>query len=180
MAQVHRHIFLTGFMGSGKSTLGKNLAAKLSLAFTDLDAFIEEREKRSIAGIFEKNGEVQFRALENKYLTEICSITEPAVIALGGGTVCFKNNLELIKNAGLLIYIQLSAGALASRLSTGTEKRPLLKGLSGDTLLKEISERLAAREPFYRQAHLVIDGLNTPAKQLAQKIVDHFNAYGPF
>src|SRR4051812_6283062 len=101
-----QHIFLTGFMGSGKSTAGAKLATVLKRKFIDLDAYIEKRENRTIIQIFEEETEEGFRKIESDSLLEICKYKD-LVVSLGGGTVCFNNNLEVIKSNGTLVYIEL-------------------------------------------------------------------------
>jgi len=169
--EFSQHLFLTGFMGSGKSTLGKKLAPLLNLPFIDLDIFIEKKENTSIASIFEAQGETAFREKETSYLTEIAALP-PAVVALGGGTVCFGNNLKLIKQQGLLIYLELPAAVLASRISNSRHERPLLKGLSGEALLQAIDEKLAQRTPYYTQAQLTVNALGLTAPALKTIILE--------
>src|SRR4051812_45149734 len=103
-------------MGSGKTTAGNKLAALLKTRFIDLDAYLEKRENRTIPEIFQEEGEKKFRDLETKYLEEIIMIKDPLVISLGGGTACFNENLNIIKENGLLIYIELPATVLADRI----------------------------------------------------------------
>ena len=156
-------------MGSGKSLLGKKLAALLQMEFIDLDHCIEAGEQNSIADIFRLQGEGAFRDIETAYLERI--IAQPAaIIALGGGTVCFHQNLEKIKAAGFLVYIELSAAALSDRLKKNGQKRPLLNGLSGEALTRHIAVLLGERQKFYEQAHLRVQGLNLTPQLLQQKI----------
>lgn len=166
-----QHIFLTGFMGSGKSTAGKKLATLLKTRFIDLDAYLEKRDNRTIEEIFEEEGEEKFRELETKYLKEVIRLKEPHVISLGGGTVCFNDNLETIKNNGLLIYIQLPVAVLADRIKQSTTSRPLLKSLSEEELIKNISDILENRKGFYEQAHITVNGLNLTPQLIQQKIL---------
>ena len=101
------YIFITGFMGSGKTTFGKKLAAHLKYDHLDLDQWIEENENIAIEAVFKNEGEQFFRELETKYLKKIVKIKKSTVISLGGGAVCFNDNLNVVKNNGLLIYIKL-------------------------------------------------------------------------
>src|ERR1051325_4222519 len=105
-------IFLMGYMGSGKSTIGKLLASKLHLNFTDFDDYIETWEKKTVADIFENEGEDKFRQLEHIYLKEII-LKDNTVISLGGGTPCFNNNIEIINKNGISVFIEMDAAALA-------------------------------------------------------------------
>lgn len=167
-----QHIFLCGFMGCGKSTHGKKLAIIDGLAFFDLDKYIEEKEKTTIQSIFDTAGENYFRELETKYLKELATNNKQCVIALGGGTVCFNNNIELAKENGLLVYIKMSADSLAERLSKSKQKRPLIKKLESKELHTFISNKLNEREFFYSQSHLVVNGLGLTPKKLSKLILD--------
>ncbi|MCX6183056.1 MAG: shikimate kinase [Bacteroidetes bacterium] len=149
-----KRIFLIGFMGSGKSTIGKKLAAKLSYDFIDMDALIEEQEGRSISEIFSTDGESYFRALEQKTLMSICT-KEKVVVSTGGGTPCFFDNMEVMNSAGYSVYLKLEVEKIIGRLKNGIEKRPLLANLSPLELQKEIKERLNVREPFYNKAKMI-------------------------
>ena len=170
--QINRHIFLTGFMGSGKTQLGKKLASLLDAAFIDLDLMISQEEKRTVPEIFKQDGEEEFRRLERVYLERIIAGQKISVIALGGGTVCFNNNLALVKEAGLLVYIELNAAALFDRLKNSTERRPLLSGLSGQDLLQKIETLLQERKKFYEQAHVTVKGVNLTAQALYTHILE--------
>ncbi len=152
---MDRHIFLIGFMGSGKTYWGRRLAPALGCAFLDLDAWIEEGEQRTIADIFAGSGETGFRVLEQQYLHRLAALP-PAVVATGGGTPCFFDNMDWMKRRGHTIYLETPPGILAGRLKKGRDRRPLLKSLDDAGLEIFIRERLAAREPFYRQAEAIL------------------------
>lgn len=162
-------IFLTGYMGSGKTTAGKKLAKLLNYTFADLDEHIEKRSGRRIADIFAIEGEEEFRRLENFFLEKLCKL-DNHVIATGGGTPCFGNNLKLMKQSGKVVYLQVSPAALAKRLSQSSNKRPLLKNTDNSTLEKYISAHLAQREKFYTQSDIIVSGLNLDLKELANRI----------
>jgi len=157
-------------MGSGKSTLGKKIAQKLDMPFYDLDAFIENQENKSISSIFESQGEEAFREMETKYLKQLIKNEVLAVIALGGGTLAFNNTIELIKSAGLLIYIELPPAALIKRLKASRDSRPLLKFISENELPEFIHQLLDERKKFYEQAHLKIRGINLKPENLIHEI----------
>lgn len=160
-------------MGCGKSTHGKKLAGLFRQTFTDLDQYIQKRENKTVQFIFENEGEDQFRQLETKYLQELISEKNDSVISLGGGTVCFNNNLELVKKNGVLIYIEMPAMALADRLQKSRQKRPLLKNVPPGKLVGFIEEKLAQRNIYYRQANLIVQGIDLNHLQLQQKILDY-------
>lgn len=160
-------------MGSGKSTTGKRLAKKLDLHFVDLDHYIEQRENKTIDFIFSQEGEESFRNIEAYSLVEVLYLVEPTVVALGGGTICFGNNLQLVKNKGLLIYLELTVSELADRLKRSQKKRPLLKQIKDEDLTDFISNKLKLREPFYRQAQLIVKGTKLSADVLAAQILEY-------
>jgi shikimate kinase len=162
-------VFLIGYMGSGKTTVGKLLAEKLGYSFIDMDAHIEEKYFKSVSEIFAKLGEQEFRKLEKNCLCEIAEF-ENVVISTGGGTPCFFNNMEYMNAHGLTIYLKLSAKELANRLEHSREgKRPLLADRKGEELIQFISEGLAWREPFYIQAGLSV---NSEDENVVSQICD--------
>ena len=146
------YIFITGFMGSGKTTFGKKLAALLKYDHLDLDQWIEENENITIEAIFKNESDQFFRELETKYLKKIVKIKKSTVVSLGGGAVCFNDNVNLVKKNGLLIYIKLSPLALTNRFIKSKIKRPLLQNLNRKELLSEIKKLLLKRKIFYEQA----------------------------
>lgn len=156
-------------MGSGKTTAGKKLAKLLDYGFADLDEHIEKRSGRRIADIFATDGEEEFRRLEHFYLEKLCQLNN-YVIATGGGTPCFGKNLQLMKNSGRIIYLQLPSAALAKRLSQSENERPLLKNTGNKSLEKFIEEHLAQRERHYLQADVIVNGINLDLKELAFQI----------
>lgn len=157
-------IFLIGFMGSGKTTLGRRLATKLAYPFFDMDKEIESHINMSIAEYFKEYGEEAFRKVENGVL-KTSKYPENAVIATGGGAPCFYDNLDWMNKNGLTVYLSLSPKALAQRLANATDERPVLKNLKGDELEAFIAEKLKSREGFYTQAKLTIKGADqTPER----------------
>ena len=151
-------IFLIGYMGSGKTTVGKLLAERLGYSFVDMDTRIEEKHFKTVSQIFADLGEEQFRLLEQKCLHEVSEF-ENVVIATGGGAPCFFDNIEYMNRSGLTVYIKLSVEQLAERLENSrANKRPLLANRKGEELQAFIAEGLARREPFYSQAHLSTSG----------------------
>lgn len=149
-------IFLVGFMGCGKSTTGRRLAAALGWSCIDTDGFIERRYHRSIPQIFEEKGEAGFRQIERTVITEL-SDYEKVVIATGGGLACFADNMALMNARGLTIYLRTPATVLAERLWHAKTQRPLLRGKSRDELTQFVADLLAQRAPFYEQAAVIVD-----------------------
>ena len=147
-------IILIGYMGSGKTTIGIQLAKKLFLNFTDLDEFIEEKEQKSIKEIFEQKGEIYFRKIEHKYLKQFIKENESFVLSLGGGTPCYAGNLDLILNDknNLSFYLRGSISTLFKRLSKNKLKRPLINDLSDNQLTEYIAKHLFERGLFYDKA----------------------------
>ncbi|RZM27547.1 MAG: shikimate kinase [Pedobacter sp.] len=162
-------IFLIGFMGCGKTTMGKKLAAKLDCPFFDLDHQIEAEMGQTIATYFTEHGEAAFRQLENKKIKAF-SYPKHAVIATGGGTPCYFDNIDWMNENGLTIYINMPAQALAKRLEKGKAKRPLLHGLDTEGLISFIEQKLKDRNPFYRQAKLIVSGIGLNAETLKEQI----------
>ncbi|GAB4202021.1 MAG: shikimate kinase [Bacteroidia bacterium] len=153
---MKRHLALTGFMGSGKTTIGKIIAQKANVPFIDLDEYIEQKENKTIHEIF-LHGENYFRTLETMYLKEVLQIPGNTVIALGGGTVCFNDNLQLILSHAWLIALIPPTNVIVERLWKEKDKRPLLKNLSTkDELKNYIEKTLSERMPFYEQADWVV------------------------
>lgn len=149
-------IFLIGYMGSGKSTVGRGLAKELGLSFIDLDDYIEERNFKTIPKIFAEEGEDAFRKLEQKALREVAEF-ENVVIATGGGAACFFDNIDVINACGQSIYLKGSPRILAERLRNSKTERPLIKGKSYDELVAFIQDTLNKREYWYKQAKTVLD-----------------------
>ncbi len=148
-------IFLMGFMSSGKSRLGKKLAKKLAVPFIDLDKEIEIKEGKSIPQIFEERGEAGFRKLEAKYLREL-PLKELIVIALGGGTPVFEDNLSFILKNGTSIYLKVEPKYLIGRLKEKSAKRPLISDLNETELSDFVTNTLKLREPYYEKASFVL------------------------
>jgi shikimate kinase len=149
-------IYLLGYMGCGKSTIGKKLAARLSCGFIDLDGYIEQREGRSISEMFEQKGETAFREYEHAALLEVSQM-EKMVVATGGGTPCFENNLELINKTGTSIYLEMEAATLVNRIWNAKTSRPLVRNMNKEELMLFVKGHLQSRQDFYRKAHYTIN-----------------------
>ncbi|MEJ7779948.1 MAG: shikimate kinase [Daejeonella sp.] len=160
------NVFLIGFMGSGKTTIGKKLANYLKYEFIDLDKFIEARSGMSIVDYFEAHGEDAFRELEREILQNT-AFPENAIIATGGGAPCYKDNMEWMNNNGSVAYLFLSPKALASRLENSTADRPLIRNLKGEELVDFIAAKLKERETFYNQSKFVVSASDLTAERLA-------------
>lgn len=162
MAEPIERIYLIGFMGCGKSTLGKALAHAMGWHFADLDDLFITRYSMSIPEYFAAYGEDGFRVAERDVLTDSFSMNH-YVFATGGGAPCFFDNIEQMNNHGLSIYLKLPPEALAKRLHNGRQGRPLVADTNDEDMLLFITQKLYEREPFYNQAGLVIedDGLLT-------------------
>lgn len=163
-------IFIIGFMGSGKSTLGASLARLAGVPFTDLDEIIESSEGLTVSEIFRRKGEEYFRLAESELLRKVVYETGKGVIATGGGTPCFGSNINFMNKAGITVYLRLSAEDLYNRLRGDSDKRPLLEGLNDQELAEFIVKRLAEREPFYSQAKIICDKNDQDPRKLMKLI----------
>jgi shikimate kinase len=159
-------IFLTGFMGAGKSTWGKQLAKMLKLPFYDLDAHIEKLHQTSISILFETKGEPYFRTLETKTLIELSALTSGAVIATGGGTPCLAVNRAVMNRSGRVLYLKATEATLFDRLKTEKTKRPLIANKSNSELKNYIVALLQLRESHYLLADEVLEEDELSLEQL--------------
>ena len=159
------NVFIIGFMGSGKTSIGKTLAKNLKLSFIDMDQSIEEKANEKISSIFDNNGEDFFRKLETKWLKNYSD--NNYVISVGGGTPCFNENLELMHQKGIVVYLTIPISMIAQRLINSKTIRPIIEPFRHDqvALLKFIGGLLAEREPFYKQADLIFEASNMSANK---------------
>jgi shikimate kinase len=167
------HIWLIGFMGAGKTTLGREAARLLGLPFTDLDDRIVAAAGKPIREMFETEGEAAFRSLERQCLVALAGESVPHVVACGGGTPCFGDNMALIRANGLSIYLSAPPAVLAARLAPHRHTRPVLQAMSAETLEEGIRALLETRIPYYAQATLVFDTSTGSAGDLARVIMQH-------
>lgn len=166
---MSKNIVLIGFMGSGKSTVGRRLARATGYGFVDTDQAVEAKTGKKVAEIFEEEGEPVFRALERGAI-EKASASENRVIACGGGAVMDSENVDFLKRTGVLVYLKASEQSLLKRLERGLEKRPLLKAESADERVKELlSQRVHTYESVADEV-IETDGL-TPMK-VVEKIIE--------
>lgn len=156
-------------MGSGKTTIGKKLATRLGFLFIDLDGFIENKYRITIPELFNKYDEDAFRLVEHQSLQETFSFSN-AVISTGGGTPCFYNNMELINQHGISVYIKMHKKSLYDRLINSKKKRPLLTDKSPEQIMNFIHNQLAERESFYKQSKLIIKGESIDIDKLVELI----------
>lgn len=164
-------IFLIGYMGTGKTTAGRCLAKELNMDFYDLDLYIESRFQKTISQIFESEGEERFREIESSMLRELGEF-ENVVIATGGGTPCFFDNMEYMNQQGKTIYLKASPQALTKRLlECKADKRPLIRGKSETELEAFVTDNLKKREPYYSQAKLVFETEYLVNKSLVDEYV---------
>ncbi len=148
-------IYLIGFSTSGKSTLGKIIADKLNYHFIDLDEAITQQQGKSINALFDEFGEEGFRKIEQQLLVNTIFLTE-TVIACGGGTPCYSDNMEFLLRNGTVIYLQVDESDLLERMLNNTAERPLFKGKSNEEIASHINKLLTARKEFYERANYTI------------------------
>lgn len=144
-------IFLIGYMGAGKTTLGKAFARRLNVPFVDLDWSIEERFHKTVSELFAEKGESGFRELEKNMLHEVGEF-EDVIISTGGGTPCFFDNMEYMNRVGTTVFLNASPEVLLRRLSVATQSRPILQGKKEDELYRFIQEKLEERMQYYGKA----------------------------
>ena len=149
-------IILIGYMGAGKTTIGKALSKELGITFYDLDWYIESRMRKTVSEIFAERGEEGFRKIEYNMLHEVAEF-EDVIISCGGGTPCFFDNMDYLNQQGQVVYLKAEPEVLYKHLQMAKVERPLLKGKSKEELLKFIKEQLEKREPFYTKAHYTLD-----------------------
>ena len=149
-------IILIGYMGAGKTTVGKALAKELGIIFYDLDWYIENRMRKSIAQIFEERGEEGFRKIEDNMLHEVAEF-ENVIISCGGGTPCFFDNMDYLNQQGQVVYLKADPEVLYKHLAMSKNDRPLLRGKSHEQLITFIREQLEKREPYYTKAKYILD-----------------------
>lgn len=161
-------IILIGYMGAGKTTIGKILAKDLGIPFYDLDWYIETRMRKKVKQIFDERGEEGFRIIEKNMLHEVAEF-ENVVVACGGGTPCFFDNMEYLVGQGDVVYLRGTPDVLFRHLKMGKGVRPLLLGKSDEELLEYIKENVEKREEFYMKANHIVD---IPCMEDEDKILD--------
>lgn len=166
-------ITLIGYMGAGKSTIGRHLAEILEYTFIDLDDYIVAKEGQTVKEIFQHKGEIYFRKVETKYLNEIITEQDNIVLAVGGGTPCYGNNMEVMNQENVVsIYLKLSPGYLANRLFNERAGRPLISHLDTIEALTEfVGIHLFERQSYYHKAKLMIAAEDKTVADLSRSIV---------
>lgn len=151
-----RRIILIGYMGSGKTTVGKALSKETGMMFYDLDWYIESRMRKTVAQIFAEKGEEGFRKIEHNMLHEVAEF-ENVIISCGGGTPCFFDNIDYINQQGEVVYLKATPEVLYRHLMMGKVERPLIKNKTPEELIAYITEQVAKREEFYNKARYTLD-----------------------
>lgn len=162
-------IYLVGYMGSGKTTVGQMISWKLGYSFIDLDTMIEEKYKITIASFFSKFDEKVFRKVENETLKDTISMSD-TVVSTGGGTPCYFDNMDIINNSGISVYLKTEVETLHQRLVSSKKKRPLLAGMTSPAIREHIRNQLAFREPFYLRSKIIADGNSSDVDALIKTI----------
>ena len=151
-----KRIILVGYMGSGKTTVGKALSKETGMMFYDLDWYIESRMRKSVSQIFAEKGEEGFRKIEYNMLHEVAEF-EDVIISCGGGTPCFFDNMDYLNQQGDVVYLKATPETLYKHLLMAKVERPLLKDKTPEELIAYITEHLKEREPFYGKARHILD-----------------------
>ncbi|WP_108866918.1 shikimate kinase [Aquimarina aquimarini] len=168
------NVVLLGYMGSGKSLIGKELSEKIKFEYLDLDDYIENQEKKSISEIFEDQGEIYFRKKESLYLKEVLKTYDDAVISLGGGTPCFAGNIDIVtqKEGVKSVYLQTSLDELTKRLFEERYKRPLIAHTTTLDELKDfIRKHLFERSFYYNKADCKVNTDHKEANQINDEVI---------
>lgn len=173
------NIYLIGFMGSGKSSAGKGIAALLRWKFADLDKLVEEKEGMTVSGLFASKGEEYFRKAEAEALRKV-SVRTRTVIACGGGTPCSEENMAVMNSTGLTVYLRLPAEALVARLRRTGAQRPLLKDAGPAEIHSRVQNLLALRSSWYERADLILDAETMTEEEMTAMIADAVRSRGAY
>jgi len=164
-------LVLLGYMACGKTSVAKLIAKKSAFKYIDLDAYISLKERMSISDIFKSKGEIYFRKIESRYLEDILMHKNAYVLAIGGGTPCYGQNMELINNHATSIFLSVSINTLVSRLKSEKKSRPLVANIKDSDLHEFVAKHLFERLPFYEKAQHVIDGSDKDTETIALEIL---------
>lgn len=165
-------VYLVGYMGSGKSTMGRSLSSLLGLNLIDLDHYLENKYHKTIPQIFAEEGEDSFRRKEQAVLHEV-SLFENVILATGGGAPCFFDNMEVMNNTGFCIFLDVDTEELVERLIHAKTERPIIKGKSKEELYGFIEEMMEKRRPFYEKARYILKGKNLDPQLILDIIGQH-------
>ena len=157
--------YIVGDMSCGKSTFGRNLAAPCGMESLDLDRAFEEQYHYTVSRFFAQFGEEPFRRLESLMLQTTADL-DNTVIATGGGTPCYMDNMDFILRHGTAIYLRMDVDSLVQRAIASRNPRPAMRGLTEQELREKIERQLSEREPYYLRATIIVDGLNPQLPQL--------------
>lgn len=159
-----KKIILCGYMASGKSTIARLLSQSSHIPYLDLDEVIEKQAQKTVAKIFEEDGEIKFRKLEHKALNSLINLSEPFILALGGGTPCYANNHLLLQHPDVVsVYLKTGIAQIVTRLQGQTSPRPLVAGLNTEELHEFVAKHMFDRSWFYHHAkHIVSTDDKTP------------------
>ena len=170
-------LFLIGYMGCGKSSLGKKLAKRADYEFVDMDSIIEQREGAPVADIFHYAGEEYFRKTERAIIEEIGDAVGNYIVSTGGGVPTWEDNMERMNAIGSTAYLRRTAQQIASRLSPhGRQKRPKLRGLNDEELVEFMTKNMAEREPFYSKATHIIECASYSDEEIIEIILSKLEA----
>jgi len=168
---MNRSLFLIGMPGAGKTTIGRKLAMAMQKPFLDLDEYIEEKHQQPVRQIFSAKGEAFFREAEAEALREVAARANGAVVATGGGTPCFLDNMTLMNEAGVTVYIKVPETTLVERLSgANREQRPLLARKTSAEIKQFVTVTLASRLPFYQKAQITYQNASRDISDLRRLI----------
>lgn len=171
-------LFIIGYMASGKTTFGKALAEKSGMPFVDLDSYIEETVGKTIPEIFQELGEEGFRDIEKELLRRVIEERENSVIACGGGTPCHFNNMELMNENGITVFLEASTPVLISRLQEENSSRPLMAEKTDEEIREKVLKQLCDRLPDYMKAKLKWHGDDLEnASQIEANVESFISSY---
>ena len=173
---MKRHIYLSGFMGAGKSRIGRQLCEKFGWPFFDTDDEIERQAGKIIKDIFEDDGESVFRRMESEVITALAERTIPSIISLGGGALMDENNFQKIGASGILVYIKSAPEFIYERIKHST-KRPLLQKDDKEKMMARIRELLKQRSALYERADIVYNRDNQTLKEIVENLYNKINEY---
>ncbi|MCB0762680.1 MAG: shikimate kinase [Flavobacteriales bacterium] len=169
-------IFLVGYMAAGKTSVGKRLSTSLGMAFEDLDSYIEATEECTINDIFKREGEAGFRGIERRCLRQLIETQDQVIVATGGGTPCFYDNLAYMKECGLVVYLKHDVSSLVFRLRNDSAARPLIAELSEQELEHFVHHHLEERREYYEDADLIINAMGMSDRKI-ENLADEIARY---